>query len=47
MNPLIIWTSLTPWTKRIIIISLALIIIVSMITGYFPELIGIFKGSKK
>jgi hypothetical protein len=47
MNPLALWTNLTPWTKRIIIIGFFLVVIVSMFTGYFPQIIEIFRNMAK
>ena len=41
-NPLFLWTGLAPKVKMTLIICITLIIIVSMITGYFTELKEIF-----
>ena len=41
-NPLFLWISLAPKVKMTIVICITLIIIVSMVTGYFTELKEIF-----
>ena len=46
-NPLFFWMSQTPWTKRIIIIVLGVIVVTAMITGNFDILVGIFTSEVK
>lgn len=41
-----LWSSLTPWTKRIIVIVIGVIVVTAMITGNFDTLVGIFTGGK-
>ena len=41
-NPLFFLMNLTPWTKRIIIIVVGVVIITAMITGNFDALVDIF-----
>ncbi len=43
MNPLTIWTSMKSSTKMTIVITVGLIIISSMFTGYFDEILNLFK----
>ena len=46
-NPLSLWLTLTPWTKRIIVICFFVMMIVAMITGDFDTLVGIFFDEAK
>lgn len=41
------WTGMKPQVKIVFFICITLIIIASMITGYFPELICFFSGGKE
>ena len=45
--PFSIWFNMTVGTRRMIIGGIILIIIVSMITGYFPELVNLVKPGAK
>ena len=45
--PFSLWVDLEPKTKRLFIGGVFLIIIVSMVTGYFPELIELITPAKK
>ncbi len=44
MNPFSIWTGMQAKTKMTIIIVLGVIVVTSMLTGNFSELIAIFKN---
>ena len=38
------WSDSTPWTKRLVIIGVVVIVVASMITGNFELLVGLFGG---
>jgi hypothetical protein len=42
MNPLIVWQNMKPAVKITIVICATLIIIASMVYGYFDDILGLF-----
>jgi len=41
------WSKLTPWTKRTIVIAIAVVLVASMYFGYFGDIIDLFKNEAK